>query len=329
MHRLLGSIHITGVFWYRLHRWGVKILPAWGVAVFIVLFTSFFFVLLGRIRRAIAVNLDAVLGPCGWWRRQRRVYRTLWNFAWCLSERYERLTKGVESAEEVEGEDFWRQALASGDGLILVTAHIGHWEVGAMQVQKRHVHVVREEEMNPEAQAFVRELFAQQGESDFTMHFVREDPALGMRLLRFLRRGEIVAVQGDRPRSSGRSCEVEIFGRSLRLPVGPAALARAADVVLLPVFIFRRGRHRSRVVFRPPVRVNLPGRAGTTAAMAEIAGHVEWAIRQQPHQWFCFRALWPRTPVRVDVDPIPPPTRLRTVGSSILDDPSEMKRRLF
>lgn len=293
MRRWLGSFHVTGVFWYRFHRWGVKILPDWGMTVFTALFTTFFFLVLGRLRRALGANLEAVLGPCGWWRRQYRAYRTLWNFAWCLSERYERLNKGSQSVEKVEGEDLWHQALTGKEGLILVTAHIGHWEVGAMQVNQRHVHVVREEEMDPKSQAFVRELFAEEDESSFTMHFVRDDPAFGMRLLSFLRRGDIVAVQGDRPRSVGRYCEVELLGRPLSLPIGPAALSRAAGVAMLPVFVFRQGRRRSRVVFRPPVRVRGSGRDGLAAAMAEVARHVEWAIREEPHQWFCFRDLWP------------------------------------
>ena len=144
-----------------------------------------------------------------------------------------------------------------------------------------------------------------------------------MRLLSFLRRGDIVAVQGDRPRATGRSCEVEIFDRPLRLPVGPAALARAAGVVLLPAFVFRRGRHSSQVVFRPPVRVTESGRAGLAAAMAEISGHVEWAIRQEPHQWFCFRDLWPKmsvaTPVEAGNDPHQLPIPAAT-GAPLLDE---------
>ncbi len=299
--RLLGSLHVTGIFWYRLHRWGVSVLPEWGVVLFTALFTSFFFVVLRRIRRAIAGNLEAVLGPCGWWRRQRRIYRTMWNFAWCLSERYERLSSERDGASEMAtGEEHWQGALASTEGLILVTAHIGHWELGAMRVPQRHVHVVREEEMDPRAQDFVRQLFARQEESGagdrdggFTMHFVRDDPALGTRLLGALRRGEYVAVQGDRPRAAGRSCTVELFGRPLEVPVGPAALARAAGVAMLPVYVFRRGRHRSEVVFRPPIRVDGTGGEGLAAAMRRIAAEVEWAIRREPHQWFCFRRLWP------------------------------------
>ncbi len=294
MRRLLGAFHVTGIFWYRIHRWGMKFLPEWGLWLFIIPFTTFFFVALRRIRKAIAANLAAVLGPCGWWRRQGRIYRTMWNFAWCLSERYERLaTDRHDAVETIVGQESWDQVLASEEGVILVTAHIGHWEVGAMRVPGRHVHVVREEEMDPKAQEFLGGLFAELGDAGFTMHFVHGDPTLGPRLLQALRSGAFVALQGDRPRSSGRSSTAELFGRPLELPAGPAALARAAGVAMLPVYVFRRGRRRSEVVFRPPIRVAEPGAEGLAAATRRIAAEVEWAIRRDPFQWFCFRELWP------------------------------------
>ena len=296
VRRWLGSLHVTGVFWYRIHRFGMRILPEWGIRLFVVLFTSFFFVALIRIRRAIGTNLEAVLGPCGWWRRQRRIYRTMWQFAWCLSERYERLGgAGHDTAQlTVEGREHWRQAEDSPEGLVLVTAHIGHWELGSMLVPERHVHVVREEELDPRAQEMMRELFAEQagdgGGTGFTVHFARSDLTLGLKLLKILRAGEIVAVQGDRPPSSARTVTARVFGRPIDLPSGPAALA---GVALLPVFVFRRGRHRSQLVFRPPIRVAGRGDEALAEAVRRIGADVEWAIRREPHQWFCFRELWP------------------------------------
>ncbi len=296
--RWLGSLHVTGVFWYRLHGFGMRILPEWGLKPCTALFTSLFFLTLFRIRKAIASNLEAVLGPCGWWRRQRRIFRTMWNFAWCLSERYERLGGAHDSSElVVEGREHWQQAEANPEGLILVTAHIGHWELGSMLVPERHVHVVREEELDPRAQEMMRELFAEQagdGDVGFTVHFARDNPTLGLKLLKILRAGEFVALQGDRPPSSARTATAEVFGRPLELPSGPAALARAAGVALLPVFVFRLGRHRSQLVFRPPVRVAGRGDEALAAAVSQVGAGVEWAIRRQPHQWFCFRQLWPR-----------------------------------
>jgi KDO2-lipid IV(A) lauroyltransferase len=117
----------------------------------------------------------------------------------------------------------------------------------------------------------------------------------GMELLDALRRGDIVAMQGDRPRAGGRSIDATLFGRPFPLPPGPAALARTADAPLLPVFVLREGRRRYRVVFRPPIHVPRTGdrAADLTATMRQVAAEIEWAIRRAPHQWFCFRRLWP------------------------------------
>ncbi len=295
MRRWLGSFHVTGVFWYRFHRWGVTILPSWAVGIFIALFTTFFFVALRRIRAAITSNLKVVLGPAGWWERQARIYRTFWNFAWCLSERYEILSTDRRVEAQIEGEELWRE---NREGLILTTAHVGHWEVGSMLApshEKRHVHVVREEEMDPAAQSFLRELFEQQGETNFTFHFAHDDPMLGLKMLASLRRGDIVAMQSDRPRQHGRTVPARLFGRPFAVPEGLVAMAWAAGVAMLPVFIFRCGRQRSRVVFRPLIRVARSGdrQQDFAAAAQRLADEVEWAIRQQPYQWFCFRALWP------------------------------------
>lgn len=293
--KLLGRFHFTGGLWFRVIETSVRILPRWVWPVCVFFFVTLLFFIPLRARRAIASNLEAVLGPCGWWRRQARIYRTMWSFGWCVIERYEHVGAGRRAAQQVEGEDIWRELLAEPAGVVLVTAHIGHWEVGAMAVPGRRVHVVREEELDPRAQEVIRRQFEEMHEDrfDFRMHFARADPTLGTMLLQALRRGDLVALQGDRPRAAGRTSRVELFGRPLDLPAGTAALARAAQVPLLPIFVFREARHRSRLVFRPPIHVTGPGRAGLDEAVRKIAGEVEAAIRRRPHQWFCFRELWP------------------------------------
>ncbi|MFP3939322.1 MAG: hypothetical protein ACOC7L_00265 [Acidobacteriota bacterium] len=324
--RLLGRYHVTGVFWYRFHVWGMSHLPSWAVGIFVALFTAFFFLVLRRIRRAVAANLEAVLGPCGWMERQRRIWRTLWNQAWCNSERYERLTTERRFAVRAEGLEHWdritgagaeecdgersgstsarsgRPGSGSGDdrsgpGFVLVTGHIGAWDVSSFlpaQVEPRPVHVVREQEMDPEAQRLIEELYGERTAEHFTLHFSRDNPALGAVLLAALRRGEIVGIQGDRPVSTGRAVETELFGRPFHLPAGPAALAGAAGAPLVPVFCFREGRRRYRLVVRPPIDPSPTGdpEVDRDEALRRTAREIEWAIREEPHQWFCFRRLW-------------------------------------
>jgi lauroyl/myristoyl acyltransferase len=296
--RLLGPFHVTGVFWFRLHQFGVTRLPEWALGSAVALFTTFFWIALRKIRAAIASNLEAVLGPCGWWERQRRIFRTFHTFAWCLSERYERLSTDRVFTVEAEGLEPWRELATGEPGFILVTAHMGAWEVGSMlsaSRETRRVHVVREAETDPRAQRFIEGLIRKCGGERYVTHFA-EDPQLGMDLLEALRRGEVVALQGDRPRSGGRTVEASLFGRPFPLPVGPAALARAAGAPIVPVFIFREGRLRYRCVLRPPIRVAQTGdrQRDVREALEGFAADLESAIRREPHQWFCFRRVWPR-----------------------------------
>ncbi len=294
--RLLGPFHVTGVFWYRFHAWAVRAMPAWTIAPLVRLFTLFFFFTLLRIRRAVAANLVPVLGETGFWGRQRRIHHTLLTFAWCLTERYEHLCGRGEFAVEVEDLGPWREALADGGGFIVLTAHVGNWEAASGLLAGeggRPVHLVREEELVPEAQAFLARLIAARAGGGLVTHFAG-DPLLGVELREALAAGEIVALQGDRPRAGGRSVAVTLFGRPFDLPAGPLALARTAGVPLLPVFALREGRGRYRIVFGELLRAGASRdrEADLGAAATRVAALLEAIIRREPFQWFCFREVW-------------------------------------
>lgn len=294
--RLLGPFHFTGIIWYRLPYWAFTHLPLWIEGTCILFFTTFFFVTLGRIRAAIASNLEPVLGPTNLLQRWIRAYRTMFAFASGMTERYRFLVEPQRFRLSVEGLETWRQVMEPGGGVILVSAHIGFWEIspqfGTAQ-EKRRIHVVREKEIDPRAQEFMREVLAR-SDDKVVFHYAGGEPGLPLELADALRNGEIVALQGDRPRVDGRIVSATIFGRPIPLPVGPAALARAADVPLLPTFNFRKGRYQSHIVVRNPIRVcrTANREADVADAIHRLAKEIEWAISQEPHQWFCFRKLW-------------------------------------
>jgi KDO2-lipid IV(A) lauroyltransferase len=295
--RVLGAYHFSGVFWFRFPYWGMAVLQGRSFQAAVFVFTWIFFLALRQVRLAIAANLEPVLGPGGFWERRRRGFRTLQTFAWCYGERYQYLHHPERFSIEVDGLENLEAAKASGEGLVFVTAHIGHWEVASRTIGvhlKREAHVVREEELDPESQQFMQDMLRTHGEAGYTTHFASNDPGLAFELLSALRRGHVVALQGDRPRAGGKTATATVFGRPLPLPIGPAILARATGVALLPIFSFREGNFRYRVVLREPIRVSTKG--DRAAAIAEtvqrFATDVEWAIRREPHQWFCFRRLW-------------------------------------
>jgi lauroyl/myristoyl acyltransferase len=301
--RLLGPFYFSGATWYRVHHWAAARLPEWAIRAALPVIAGCFFLFLGGVRRALAANGAALRsatagGRMGWLAARRHAFRTLANHAWCMTETQEALAGRARAPEaEVEGLEHW-EGLDPAEGLVLVTAHVGHWEVGsrlAATTGARTVHVVREPELDPQAQAVLSELLAKVSDQHYQVHFARaDDPTLGARLLGALRRGEIVARQADRPRQGGRTIEVELLGKPYALPLGPLALARSAGVPVLPVFALRTGRRRSTLVFRPPIRMSGEGDRSVElqTAARRLASDLGAVLVRAPEQWFCFRDVW-------------------------------------
>jgi len=297
LRRVLGPFYVTGVFWYWLPTITPRFLPGWGFVPTSVAFGTAFTFFLHNVRRAIRYNLEPVLGSCGFWAGQLRALRTLVNFSLCFGDRYERLARAERFRVVVEGRETWEQACRSGRGIILVTAHVGAWDAMSQLAPSsldRPLHVVREEEFDPASQEFVRRLVREQGHPSCHTYFANGDPGLGLRLKMALERGDLVALQGDRPRVGSRSVVASLFGRTMDLPAGPAVLARLTGAELLPVFCFRERHYLYRIVFRPPIRVrsDLARGGAEEEATRALGREIEWAITHRPHQWFALGRVW-------------------------------------
>jgi len=289
--RRLGVFRFNGAFWIRLHVWGVKHLPSWLTYPLMPIFAFCFQLALGSVRRALAANHSAIFGRASWPVRQWRIFRTIHVFSWCLTERYEWLTKPIRQRVTTEGEGHWRKLAEEGRGSLVVTAHLGNWEIGSAlpaRQESRVVHLVREPEMDPDVQKFFQGLIEGLGDRNYITHFASQDPGLALKLREALGRNELVALQGDRPRAGSKTISVKLFDRPYELPRGPFALARVSGCPIIPVFMLREGRFRYRVIINKPIRIE--SRAEEEKAAAQLAKCIETSIRRKPHQWFCFHA---------------------------------------
>jgi lauroyl/myristoyl acyltransferase len=295
--RLSGPFHVTGVFWYRLGGVAAR-MPDWFLSVAVFVHTWFFWLLLRGIRDAVATNLEVVMGPCGWWARQRRIWRTFNDYAWCFVERYQQFVPQKKMHFDFCGAATYEKMVDTDRGFVFFTAHFGNWEMGPLTDKLpggRKFHIVREPEMSQAAQTYVQELFEQHPQRDqFVVHYAGAELTLGARLLMALRKGDVVGMPGDRPRAGMATIKAEMFGRPMELPPGPVALARAAGAMMVPVFVFREGRRHYRIELWDPVDVaNTDDKtADIEAGVAAMSAACERAIRQRPHHWFCWKKLW-------------------------------------
>jgi lauroyl/myristoyl acyltransferase len=187
---------------------------------------------------------------------------------------------------ELEGRRHFRAAAEAGQGLIVLTAHLGNWDLGgrlAAQVSGRPTHVVMEAEHDPALEAMLR-----QGPP--TVRFItRRRPTDVLGLVAALRRGEIVAMQGDRALGGRGDVPVPFFGAPVRFPLGPFLLARAAGVPVVPAFCVLQPDRRYRVRAMEPIAV---ARGDEVGALGRWVAVLEQAVRDCPEQWFNFFDCW-------------------------------------
>ena len=179
-----------------------------------------------------------------------------------------------------------------GGGVLLLTAHLGNWEVGGLMLAqvKQPIHVVLVPDIFPGVERARRRLHARSGVTEIPI-----DNSFGptLAVLRALESNAIVAMQGDRD-FNNTGVAVPFFGREAYFPRGPFRVAMATNAVVLPAFILRTPDGRYRAVIEEPLEVVRKGDrdAALRENMSRYVAILERYVRERPEQWYCFYPFW-------------------------------------
>ncbi len=150
---------------------------------------------------------------------------------------------------EIHGEEHLKRALAAGKGVILLSAHLGNWEMGAAALARKGYPV--------------NAIGADQRDDRITdlISGIRE--SCGVRTVgkgfdlkaafRCLKSGEALAILIDQDAKS-HGLVVPFLGLPASTPYGPVKMARRLGSAILPVFAIRRGTgHLHDLNILPPL----------------------------------------------------------------------------
>lgn len=171
-------------------------------------------------------------------------------------------------------------------GAIIMTAHLGNWELGAMFLRRMGLPLAAI--ALPHRDPAMDRLF-----NDQRQRCGLEIIALGrdaaQRSLQRLRSGECIGVLGDRE-FGHQGLDVQFFGHRTTFPRGPAVLSLRSRAPVVPTFLIREGSRRFVLSVEPPVWPN--GSAVTEEAVRQLtqgyAGIVERYVKRHLDQWLLF-----------------------------------------
>jgi predicted LPLAT superfamily acyltransferase len=199
---------------------------------------------------------------------------------------------------EFAGEAEVLRAMAENRGVILLTAHVGSWELGG-HVIARHGRPVNLVVLEREEQR-IRQMFdAALRARKFNILTTSDDPLRSIPIVAALRRGEIVALHGDRTFGREAAVEVPFLGVPARFPTGPYLLAAATGAPIIPVFALRTRLRHYRFISFPAQYVRHergPAQAAAVrACVAAYVAHLTTVVQQYPEQWYNFYPFWDET----------------------------------
>jgi KDO2-lipid IV(A) lauroyltransferase len=259
---------------------------------FTMFWGGLFYLLLPSARRVVRSNLRVVTGRDD---VEGLVILAFRNFAlnWCDVMLMMRL-KGKKLQDMIgrrSDSSPLDTALKAGTGAILVSPHLGNWELGGLGLAdmgyKINVLTFREpdEKVND-----IREAVRQ----DRGIRFIYVDrhdtsPMSIIEAVNALRRNEVLALLGERDGSS-HTIRMNFFGKPTDIPVGPAYLALASGAPVIPVFVpLENGKYSTLMDEAIYFGGGYAQRSETILnGMKRLVTVFERTISQYPDQWYNF-----------------------------------------
>ena len=292
-NNFLRRFAVKGVLWRRYLDFAITDVPFYMQPILLTCWTLLFYIIAVPARRAVLANLAVILPGSSPIANHFRAFRTMQNFAWTISEAANYNLNRAEFTYEFEGREQLEQ-LAGTRGAIVLTAHMGSYDLGAALFANkfnREIRMVRAPEPDKQSAEHLNRAVQRAGDGAVKIDYNTEGPMLAFDLLNALRTGEIVSIQGDRAIEGLASADGEMFGQRVQVPSGPFTLALVAQAPIYPLFIARLGYRRYRVIVRDPLFVTRSDGSREQAIATAVQTWckvLESVVARHWPQWFAF-----------------------------------------
>jgi KDO2-lipid IV(A) lauroyltransferase len=191
-----------------------------------------------------------------------------------------------------------RELMGRGRGLVMVSGHIGHWELLARRLVRGGIScasVARSGRSPILHQVLAR--FRKEGGFEVLL---RDDPGTARAIIRCLRQGKLLGLLIDQD-TDVQGAFVPFFGRLAWTPRAAGDLALRFKAPIAVIWSHRRGPapgdgHELSVVEVPYDEAPADREAGSLRLTAACTAHLEAAIRAHPEEWVWMHERWKTRP---------------------------------
>ncbi len=189
-----------------------------------------------------------------------------------------------------------RKFMNEGRGVILAVPHMGNWDLAGVGTHRAGLPIffIARDQKNPLMNAYLNRMRKYMG-SDVVM---RDDPSLVRKVLRRLKKGELMAILIDL-RAKTEALNMQYLGHSAHIGAGMALFARQANAIILGSYVYRIGWTKHCWEVGEPIFANpdVDKQEDWKRMTQEVLNGYDAAVRKHPEQYFWYNKRWVLEPL--------------------------------
>ena len=286
-----GGLSGHKIFVFILNTFGLQI------AYFFLRFVAFYFLFTSSTKTALKYFRE-IQGYKGF-KAYRATYQNYFLFGQILLDKVA-LLSGVKTNFTIDHEGHVENLdslKTNGKGSILLSAHIGNWEIAGQMLDSLDTkfNVLMYDNEAEKMKEYMNKVM---GKKSFNVIAIRDgDMSHLIELHKAFSNNELVVMHGDRFLPGTATIEKNFMGKPAKFPAGPFIMAAKFGVPITLVFAVKETSTHYHFFARKPIEVKrartkedteLAVKTGSDAYVKEL----EYMLKKYPIQWFNFYDFW-------------------------------------
>ncbi len=191
-----------------------------------------------------------------------------------------------------DGEENLREMVALQKGGILLSAHIGNWDIAGHLLKRLQttINIVMYDGEQAQIKDYLNEIT---GKKTVNFIFIKKDLSHICQISEALKNNELICMHADRFIEGNKTISINFLGSPAKFPFGPFVLANTFKVPVCYVFAIKESKLHYHFFASKFISTKSADKATALQQMANLfAENMEEKVKQYPEQWFNYYNFW-------------------------------------
>lgn len=276
---------------YRIFVWCIRNIGIRS-SYFILYFVASYFVLFQKKSNRYILYYFQKRLNYGYWKAKYFIFKSYFTFGKVLIDKTA-ISAGLREkyTYEFDGIENLRNLLAAKKGGVLISAHIGNFEIAEHFFADIdfdcQINLVTTDQEVTVIKEYLESVSVKKSNIKFI--YVKEDLSHIFEINQALSNNELICFTGDRYFEGSKYLEADLLGKSAKFPAGPFLIASRLGVPVVYVYVMKEDNLHYHLYAR--VAQNIKNR-DSQGLLQSYVDNLETMVKKYPLQWFNYFDFW-------------------------------------